>query len=112
MSRHPRIVAYALGLAVLGWQAWNAARGRFLHPFLIADIGVGIGLIVAASWPGQRGPAVALLAGFAALGGIFLAASTGRLLLGGLDAGTVLAGFGILPCLVEAIALGRWLSRF
>lgn len=87
----------------------NAAAGRFAHPFLIADLVVGVFLIVAACWPGDRGPALAMQAGFSATGGVFLAASTGRLLEGGFDAGTRLAALGFLFCLACAIALGRHL---
>ena len=111
MLRRARTTAAALGLAVLAWQVGNAARGRFVHPFLVADLILGVGLIVASAWPGRRGPALAIFAGFAALGGVFLAASTGRALLGGFDVGTGLAGLGIVPCLVGAIGLGRWLMQ-
>lgn len=104
-----RATAGGLALAVLGWQGVNAASGRFVHPFLIADLVVGVALIVSASWPGDRGPALAMLAGFAAMAGVLLAASTGRLLAGGFDAGTRLAAIGVVPCLTGAIALGRHL---
>lgn len=33
---------------MLGWQVVNAARGRFVHPFLVADRVVGGGLVLAA----------------------------------------------------------------
>jgi hypothetical protein len=38
-------------------------------------------------WPGGCAPAVAILASFAALAGVFLAATTGGLLVDGLDPG-------------------------
>jgi hypothetical protein len=98
-------------LAVLGWQVVNAAHGRWLHPFLIADLVVGGFLIGAAFWPGRRGSMLAMLAGFSALAGVFLSATTSRLLLGGYDLGTALTSLGLIPCLVYAIGLGIILAR-
>src|SRR5262249_54234665 len=50
-------------------------------------------------WPGDRAPAVAMLAGFAALAGGFLTATTGGLLVDGFDPGWALTtpGTGLLP---------------
>jgi ABC-type thiamin/hydroxymethylpyrimidine transport system permease subunit len=106
-----RITAAALGLAVLAWQAVNARNGRFLHPFLVADLIIGLWLVAAALWPGRRGPAAALLAGVSALAGVFLAATTGRALTGGYDLGTFLTTLGLVPCLACAFGLGLWLAR-
>ena len=106
-----RITAASLGLAVLAWQVVNARRGRFVHPFLVADLVLGLFLVAAAVLPGRRGPALAMLAGFAALAGVFLSATTGRLLLGGYDTGTALTTLGLVPCLAGALGLARWLLR-
>jgi hypothetical protein len=106
-----RLTAALLGLAVLAWQVQNARRGRFVHPFLVADLVLGLFLVASAAWPGRRGPALAMLAGFAALGGVFLAATTGRLLLGGYSTGTALTSLGLVPCLAGALGLALWLLR-
>jgi hypothetical protein len=111
MMRLARTTAAGLGLAVLLWQVWNARNGRFVHPFLAADLVAGLALIVAAAWPGDRGPAVAMLAGFSALAGIFLSATTGRLLSGGYDLGTAFTTVGLVPCTAGMIGLGVRLSR-
>jgi hypothetical protein len=111
MIRFSRAVALVLGLAVLGWQAVNARNGRLVHLFLVADLAIGLALIVAALWPGERGAAAGMLAAFSALAGVFLAATTGRLLLGGYDLGTALTSLGLVPCLACAGALGRWLAQ-
>lgn len=107
-----RLLALGLGASVLAWQGGNALQGRFLHPFLVSDIAMSLVLVVGGLWPGERGAAAVMLGGFAALGGIFLSATTGRLLLGGYrDPGTVLTTLGIVPCLAAAVALGRRLAR-
>jgi hypothetical protein len=98
--------------------AWQCSPGRdgtpatgVIHPFLVSDVVVGLLLVVAAVWPGERGPAAAMLAGFAAMGGVFLSATSGRLLLGNYrDLGTVLTTLGLVPCLARAIALGHRLA--
>lgn len=107
-----RISGALLGLAVLGWQGVNAINGRFVHPFLVADIVVGLALVAAAVWPGGRGPALALLGSFGALGGILLSATTGRWLDGGgFDLGRALAALGVVPCVAAAWLLARGLAR-
>lgn len=64
-------------------------------------------LIVASSLPsGGRAP-VGLLVGFSAMGGVFLAAATGGLLVDGLNPGTVMAALGIVPCAVGVIGIVR-----
>jgi len=112
MIRIARIVAALLGVAVLAWQVGNAARGRFVHPFLIPDLAIAPGLIVAAAWPADRPAALGMLAGFSAMAGVFLAATTGRLLVGGrFDLGTALTTAGLVPCAACAVGLGRWLNQ-
>lgn len=111
MIRLARWMALTLGLAVLGWQGWNAHKGRFVHPFLVSDIVVGLLLVVASAWPSDRTATALMLACFSALGAVFLSATTSRLLLGAaFDPGTVLATLGLIPCLIGAIVLGRRFS--
>jgi hypothetical protein len=112
MIRLARVTALGLGLAVLGWQGWNAYNGRFVHAFLISDLVIGLLLVVASAWPGDRTAAVLMLAGFSAMAGVFLSATTGRILPGSaFDPGTVLTTLGLIPCLIGAIGLGRRLSE-
>ena len=107
-----RFSGAALGLVVLGWQGVNAWNGRFVHPFLVADLVAGLVLVAAAVWPGDRGAGLALLAAFAALGGVLLSASTGRWLEGGgFDRGRVLAAVGVVPCAAAVVLLARRLAR-
>lgn len=109
--RLARFTALSLGLAVLGWQGWNAQNGRFVHVFLISDLVVALLLIVAAGWSRDRTAAALMLAGFSAMTAVFLSATTGRWLVGAkFDPGTVLTTLGLLPCLAGAIVLGRKLS--
>ncbi|SIN76727.1 hypothetical protein SAMN05444166_0729 [Singulisphaera sp. GP187] len=108
MIRQARATAFGLGLAVLGWQGWNAHQGRFVHAFLVADLVVGLFLVVAAAWPSDRTATALMMAGFSAMAAVFLSATTGRLLLGNaFDPGTVLTTVGLVPCLVGAIVLGQ-----
>ena len=113
MIRTARIVSFAIGAAVLGWQGVNAANGRFVHFFLIPDVVIGCMLIAAGSWPSERAAAVAMLAGHAAMAAVFLCASGGRLLVEPekFDAGTRLATFGMVLCALIAGGIGRWLAR-
>lgn len=111
MIRLTRGMAMSLGLAVLGWQGWNASHGRFVHAFLISDLVVGLLLVVASAWPTERAATTLMLAGFSAMAAVFLSATTGRMLLGrAFDPGTVLTTLGLIPCLVGAIILGRRLA--
>ncbi|WP_152051546.1 hypothetical protein [Tautonia marina] len=102
-----RLTAAILALVVLAWQAGNAAAGRFVHPFLIADLILSTWLLLAAFWPHDRPASLALLSGFGAMLGVFLSAVTARMLAGSLDPGTIAAGLGILPCLLGALLAGR-----
>lgn len=105
-----RLIALALGGAVLAWQGWNAHNGRFVHRFLVADLVVSLVLIVGSAWPGRRAAAVLLFWGYAALVGVFLSATTAGLLIDGYQrAGTILTTLGLIPCLACSIGLGRWL---
>lgn len=107
-----RVLSRVMGLAVLGWQGWNAYRGTLVHFFLVADVVAGLVLILASTWTLERASAVGMLAGFSALAGVFLSATTGRILTGGyVDPGTILTTLGLIPCLLGAILLGRWLVK-
>ena len=112
MIRLARGVSIAVGLAVLGWQAVNAYHGKFVHRFLIADLAIVAVLVLGASWRAERPAAVVMLAGLSAMVGVFLSATTGRMILseaGG--TGTNLTTAGLVPCLGVAIGLGHWLVR-
>ena len=112
MIRSARATALALGIAVLGWQAWNAWNGRFVHRFLVSDLAASFVLLAAGSWPGERGAAAGMLAGFAALAGVFLSATAGGLLVDGYQrTGTVLTTFGLVPCVLGTIGLALWLAE-
>jgi hypothetical protein len=110
MLSNSRVAAATLGLIVLGWQGWNAWRGDFYHRFLVADLLLGSALIVAASWRPDRASAVMMLAAFSAMGGVFLAATTGALLRGGYDLGAAATTVGLIPCLAHGVVLGRRLA--
>lgn len=111
MIRPTRLGAAALGVALLAWQVVNAARGRFVHAFLVPDLVLGVGLLGSALIRRDRPAAAALLAMFAATLGVFLSATSARLLLGGYDLGTALTSLGLVPCLAACVVLGRWLAR-
>lgn len=112
MIRGARGTAALLALAVLGWQAWNARQGRFVHLFLVSDIVVALLLLVGSAWLAERTAAALMMAGLSALAGVFLSATTGRLVLRQpLDGGTVLTALGLVPCVAVAAGLARWLVR-
>jgi hypothetical protein len=50
-----------------------------------------------------------MLAGFAALAGVFLAATSGGLRVDGFDPGRALTILGLVPCLAGLVVLSRWL---
>jgi hypothetical protein len=102
-----RVVAIGLGLAILLWQAVNAVRGEFLHPFLIADVVAAALLLVGGALPRDRASAPVMLAAFSTTGGVFLAASTAAILGDGFSLGRLMAGFGMIPCLACSAALAR-----
>jgi hypothetical protein len=108
--RFYRSLGLMLGLGVLAWQFINLGLGRFRHEYLAADLAASLILIAASCWPGNRGPAAGMLVGFAMFGGIFLAATTGKLIIGGAHPGTIAAGLGLVPCVVGIVGLGRWLA--
>ena len=107
MLRHSRINAALVAIAVLGWQVGNAVAGRFVHPFLVADLLVAAWLLAASCWPGPIVARVALLSGHGAMLGVLLSAVTGRMLDGHLDAGTIAAAIGLVPCLAGIVWAGR-----
>ena len=112
MIRLARVAAVGVGAGVLAWQVVNAVQGRFVHAFLIPDLVIAPILIGAALCPADRWAAPVLLAGFAAMAGVFLAAATGRLISGRqLDPGTWMTTVGLVPCLACALGLGRWLGQ-
>lgn len=102
-----RVVAVGLGLAILLWQAGNAFRGAFFHPFLIADGVAAALLLIGGTIPRDRASATTMLAAFSATGGVFLAASTAALLRDGFSVGRVMTGLGLIPCLACAVALAK-----
>lgn len=105
--RHARRIAALLALAVLAWQAGNALAGRFVHPFLVADLILAAWLLAASAWPRPRVASVALIAGFGAMLGVFLSAVTARLLSGQFDPGTLAAALGLAPCVAGILLAGR-----
>ncbi len=108
--RGARISAAVVGGLVLAWQIGNALRGRFVHEFLVADLVLAPILLLGSFVRSDRRAGATMLAGFAALGGVFLCATTMRLLRGGYDLGTALTTLGLIPCLAWSLWLGKWLA--
>lgn len=106
-----RLTALGLGLAVLAWQVVNARHGRLVHEFLLADLVCGVGLLASSTLGLGRIAQVAMLAGYSALGGVFLTATTMRALLGGYDFGTFLTTLGLGLCAAWVVILGRGLAN-
>ncbi len=105
--KNVRITSVVLGVLILLVQGINAASGRGLHAFLVADLIVAPWLILAGLNRRPQVASVSMLAAFAATGGVLFAATTGKMLMGGFDSRTALAAIGILPCLV----CGPWLAQ-
>ncbi|CAN5860906.1 hypothetical protein BH23PLA1_BH23PLA1_20490 [soil metagenome] len=108
--RPVRASAILLGVLILLVQAINAASGRGLHTFLLADLVVGPWLIFAGLLRDERTSAVGMLAAFSATAGVLFAATTGRLLMGGFDSRTVLAALGMIHCGICSAWLARGIS--
>jgi hypothetical protein len=107
-----RAIALALALAVLAWQVANAARGRFVHRYLFADLVASLVLIAGAVCRSQRCASVVMLVGFSALSAVFFAATSGGLLVDGYrTTGTALTTLGLVPSLTCAAVLARGLCR-
>lgn len=98
-----RLLAFTLSIAVLGWQSINLGLGRFWHEYILVDVIASLFLLSAAS----RGSAVGMLAGFAMFAGIFLAATTSKLIVSRFHPGTIAAAVGVVWCAAGAIGLGR-----
>lgn len=111
MIRTSRAGATVLGLILLAWQVVNASRGRFVHPFLIADLMVAVLLLISSSLPNDRTGSAVMLAAFSATAGVFLAATTAAILRDGYSLGRVMTGVGLVPCVIFAVALGKSLGR-
>ena len=75
-------------------------------PFLLADLLVAAWLLAAACWPGPIGSRTILIASHGAMLGVLLSAVTGRMLDGQVDAGTVAATIGLVPCLAGIVWAG------
>ena len=108
--RQVRLLAATMGAAILAWQVGNAFGGKFIHRFLVADLIAAGGLVGACCVRDRRVAAVGMLVGFAGLGGVLLAASTGALLVDGFDLGRAMAALGVVPCAVGAASLARRLT--
>lgn len=107
-----RATAILLSAAVLAWQAWNAAQGRFVHRYLAADVVASLILLIGSFWPRGRTADVILLAGYSAFSAIFFSATTGGLLVDGYNrTGTLLTSVGLVPCLAGAVVLAARLRR-
>lgn len=100
-----RLLAFTLSIAVLGWQCINLGLGlgRFWHEYILVDVIASLFLLSAAS----RRSAVGMLAGFAMFAGIFLAATTSKLIVSRFHPGTIAAAVGVVWCAAGAIGLGR-----
>lgn len=105
-----RALAIVLGVAVVAWQFVNLATGRAWHEYLVADLAASLVLIGSALIRPERRAVTGLLVGFSMFLGIFVAATTGKLIVGGAHPGTVAAGLGIVPCLVGVVGVGRRLT--
>ena len=105
-----RALAIALGAGVVAWQFVNLAMGRPWHEYLVADLVASLVLIASALVRPERRAVPGLLVGFAMFLGIFIAATSGKLIVGGGHPGTIAAGLGIVPCLIGVVGLGRGLS--
>ena len=107
MIGYCRAVALILGLIILAWQAGNAARGAFWHPFLVPDLLVATGLLVAATRKDGARARLLLLHAFAATAGVFLVATIDACLRLGFSVGRMMTAAGLVPCASCLIALKR-----
>ena len=101
-----RRLGILLSVFVLLWQLVNLGLGRFFHEFLVADVVASLVLIRGASIEDDRTAARWMFGGFAAFGGIFLAATTGKLVVGGAHPGTFAALVGLAVSIVGAAGAG------
>ena len=106
-----RAFAVGLGAIILCWQAGNAARGKFVHPFLAADLVVAAILLVGGTIRHERASVATMFVAFLATASVFLAATASALLRDGYSLGRVMTALGIVPCLLCVRFLGYRLTK-
>ncbi len=111
MIRLARSFAFLIGSLTLVWQAWEVSQGRLFNQFLVADIILGILLMVAAGLPNRFNSVLTMLIAYAYSCGVFMVATTGGLLLSTYDFGAFTTTLGLIPCSVFTILLSHWLIQ-
>lgn len=110
MIRSARIFAALIGGLTLMWQGGEVLNGELLNRFLVADIILGLLMIVAAALPRRYDSVLAMLVAYAYSSGVYAVATTGGLLLGSYDFGAFTTTLGLVPCAIFVILLSRWLA--
>lgn len=111
MIRLARVFALSIGGLTLLWQAWEVINGRLFNQFLIADVLLGLGLIVAALLRNRLYSSLAMLIAYAYSVGVFMVATTGGLLMSKYDFGAFTTTLGLVPCSLFTVFLCRWLIQ-
>lgn len=107
---YARVFAVVVGGLTLIYQIWQVSSGNGANQFLVADIVLGVCLIVSASLSARFVAALAMLAAYSYAAGVYVVATAGGLLLGMYDLGVASTTLGLVPCVAFIILLGRWLS--
>ncbi|MBW4558337.1 MAG: hypothetical protein KME59_20900 [Trichormus sp. ATA11-4-KO1] len=111
MIRLARVFSLLIGGLTLIWQGWEVVNGRLFNQFLIADIILGIFMIIAAVLPNRFKSVLTMLVAYAYSGGVYMVATTGGLLLSEYNFGAFTTTLGLFPCIIFVILLSRWLVQ-
>jgi peptidoglycan/LPS O-acetylase OafA/YrhL len=102
-----KILAFSTGLLTLVWQIMQVANGKGQNIFLIADIILGIALMVTASLKTNDKNTSWLNAALGFACGVFATATFGALTMSTYNFGAFTTTVGLVPCLASLV----WLIR-
>ncbi len=102
-----RILAFSVGLLTLVWQIVQITNGKGQNIFLIADIILGIVLMITAFLKPNHNNANWLIAALGFACGVFATATFGALTMGTYNFGAFTTTLGLVPCFISLL----WLIR-
>jgi peptidoglycan/LPS O-acetylase OafA/YrhL len=100
-----RILAFITGLLTLAWQVIQVVKGNGQNIFLVADIILGIALMVTALLKPTDKNISWLMAALGFACGVFATATFGALTMGTYNFGAFTTTVGLLPCLASLMWL-------
>jgi hypothetical protein len=111
MLKTARIIGFITGLLTLAWQVIQIMNGKGENIFLVADIILGIFLIISSLVNETKNGSLYLLLAYTYSAGVFSVATFGNLTIGTYNFGAFTTTLGLVPSVIFMVLISKHILR-